>query len=101
MRPTTLSILWGGTSEPPGGLYAEPHPPTLLNFVHLLHLNQSGVQHFISDLTNTHASPLRHRHKCALDVWVDSGAENWALLIVVSSRDTHLYLWGYLLVKPK
>jgi len=27
MRLTTLSILWGGTSERPGGLYAEPHPP--------------------------------------------------------------------------
>ena len=27
MRLTTLSILWGGTSERPGGLYADPHPP--------------------------------------------------------------------------
>ena len=28
---------------PPGGLYAEPTPPpSLLKFIHLLHLNQAG-----------------------------------------------------------
>ena len=36
MQLTTLSILWGGTSEPPGGLYAEPHPPSLFMFWQLL-----------------------------------------------------------------
>ena len=49
MQLTTLSILWGGTSERPGGLYAEPHPPSLLKFIHLLHLNQAGVQDLISN----------------------------------------------------
>ena len=58
MRLTTLSILWGGTSEPPGGLYAEPHPPSLLKFVHLLHLNQACVQDLICDLTDAQASTL-------------------------------------------
>ena len=33
----------GGPVRSPGGLYAEPHPPSLLHFVHLLHLNQTGV----------------------------------------------------------
>ena len=27
--------------------------PPLLKFIHLLHLNQAGVQHLISNLTNT------------------------------------------------
>jgi len=31
------------------------HPPS-----ELLHLNQAGVQHLISNLTNTHASTLWH-----------------------------------------
>ena len=32
--------------------------PSLLKFIHLLHLNQAGVQHLISDLTDTKASAL-------------------------------------------
>ena len=35
----------------------------------LLHLNQAGVQHLICDLTNSHASTLRHSHKGSFDVW--------------------------------
>ena len=33
-------------------------PPSLFMFRQLLHLNQAGVQHLISNLTNTHASTL-------------------------------------------
>ena len=44
----------------PGGLYAESHPPSLLKFIHLLHLNQSGVQDLISYLTYAQASTIWH-----------------------------------------
>ena len=48
----------GGPVRSPGGLYAEPHPPSLLKFIHLLHLNQAGVQDLICDLTDTKPCPL-------------------------------------------
>ena len=41
----------------PGGLYAKPHPPSLLKFIHLLHLNQARVQDLICDLTDAHPCP--------------------------------------------
>ena len=41
--------------------------------------------------SDCHASTFWHSHKGALDVGVDSGAENWAFLIVVSSQDTYIF----------
>ena len=41
----------------PRALYAEP-TPSLLKFNQLLHLNQAGVQHLISNLTDTQTSTL-------------------------------------------
>ena len=32
---------WAGPVRSPGGLYAEPTPPSLLKFIHLLHLSQA------------------------------------------------------------
>ena len=51
-----------------GSVCRASSPPSLLQFIHLLHLNQTGVQHLISNLTNAHASSLRHSDKGALDV---------------------------------
>ena len=47
----------------PGGLYEEPHPPSLLKFVHLLHLNQTGVQHLISYLSDALAGTFAYKYK--------------------------------------
>ena len=47
---TTFCIKVGGQCAPPY--------PSLLKFIHLLHLNQAGVQHLISDLTDAHAGTL-------------------------------------------
>ena len=41
-----------------GGRLCLTPPTSLLKLIHLLHLNQAGVQHLISNLTNAHASSL-------------------------------------------
>ncbi len=51
MRVTTLCIEWRVLSVPP--------PPSLIKLFQLMHLNQPGVQHLISNLTNAYASALR------------------------------------------
>ena len=51
----------GGPVRSPGGLYAEPHPPSLLKLVHLLHLNQACVQDLISNLTTNLSILLLHK----------------------------------------
>ena len=45
---------WG----PRGACMLSLPPPSLLKFIHLLHLNQVCVQYFIRDLTYAHASTL-------------------------------------------
>ena len=50
---------------PRGVCMLSPPPPSLLKFINLLHANQAGVQHFICNLTDTHASTLWHGHKGA------------------------------------
>ena len=55
---TTFCIKVGGQCAPPGVCMQSLIPPSLLKFVHLLHLNQSGVQDLISNLTYAHAGTL-------------------------------------------
>ena len=38
-----FKYLMGRYKRVPGGLYEEPHPPSLLKFIHLLHANQASV----------------------------------------------------------
>ena len=38
--------------------------------IHFLHLDQSSVENFISNLTYRHACPFRHGHKGSFDVGV-------------------------------
>jgi len=58
----------GGASALPPGSSIHSLTPSLLKFIHLLHLNQASLQHLISNLTDTQASSLRHSHKGALEV---------------------------------
>ena len=38
---------WAGPLRSPGGLYAEPHLPSLLKFMQFLHLNQASIKDLI------------------------------------------------------
>ena len=87
----------GSAGALPPGPYMLSLPPLLLQFIHLLHLNQASIQDLISDLTNSHASSLWHNHKGALKVRVDGCAEHGAFLIAVTPRDmdiTTMHCWS-------
>ena len=78
----------GGIRLLPPVAYIQHLTHSRLKFNQLLHLNQAGVQHLISNLTDAQASSLWHWNQGLFKVWVDCGAENWAFLIVVSPWDS-------------
>ena len=41
--------------------------------IHFLHLDQSSLEHFISNLTDGHSRSFRHGHKGSLDVRMNRG----------------------------
>ena len=75
MQLTTLCINGGPVRSPPS---------------ELLHLNQAGVQHFICDLRDAHASAFRDFHKFALYFWMYCCREDRTLLEVVTPMDTDI-----------
>ncbi len=50
--------MGGACVFPRGACMLRLIPPSLLKFIHLLHLNQACVQDLICDLTDAQASPF-------------------------------------------